>query len=59
MIFFSKYALSESDHEETDKPKLKEDGIQKLQGCEKIGEKNEDTSYIEDLKMTKRGNPWF
>ena len=39
VIFFSRDALSKSDHEETDKPKLKENGIQKLQGCEKIRKK--------------------
>lgn len=54
VIFFSRDTLSKSDPEETDKPKLKENGIQKLQGCEKIRKKSEDTSYIEDLK-TRQG----
>ena len=39
VILFSRDALSESDREETDKPKRKENGIQKLQGCEKIRKK--------------------
>lgn len=46
VILFSRDALSESDREETDKPKLKENGIQKLKGCEKIRKKHEDTSFL-------------
>ena len=39
VILFSRDALFESDREEIDKPKRKENGIQKLQGCEKIRKK--------------------